>query len=207
MNIERIINFETDENCFLLYSAPDEGCIIIDPGSSAALILEKAEKLGTKIRYILLTHCHYDHIEGLLDLVKETGAKVIGSANCSENIQNPITNVSRAFGSEIIANPCDRIVSDGENISLCDLKIQCIATPGHTNCGMCYLCDGHLFAGDTLFLRNVGRSDLPTGDWETLCLSIREKLYTLPEETVVHSGHGADTQIGYEKKFNFYVKA
>ena len=79
-------------------------------------------------------------------------------------------------------------------------------TPGHTNCGVCYLMGNHIFVGDTLFLRNCGRWDLPTGDEMTLRKSIKEKLYTLPDDITVHCGHGSDTAIGYEKKFNFYVK-
>lgn len=207
MEIQRVIQYEMNQNCFLLCKDKKLGCIVIDPGSEAQEILKKAEEMGTQIKYIFLTHCHYDHIGGLTDLRKETGAKVCSSMECNLNIQNSRTNASYGFGNPIEESPCEVIFADGQTVSVCGMEIQCIATPGHTNGGMCYLTGGHLFSGDTLFLRNVGRWDLPTGDEDTLVRSIRKKLYTLEDGTVVHCGHGNDTQIGYEKKFNLYVKA
>lgn len=207
MEIGRVIEYEMNQNCFLVCKNPDLGCIVIDPGPDADRIIKKAEEMHTAIRYIFLTHCHYDHIGGLADLRKKTGAKVLASIACNFNIQNPKTNVSYAFGYPIMADPCEIILNDGDEQEVCGMTVNCIHTPGHTNGGMCYLIDGHLFSGDTLFLRNVGRWDLPTGDEDTLVLSIRQKLYTLDDDIIVHSGHGNDTQIGYEKKFNLYVKA
>ncbi len=207
MEIERVVAYEMNQNCFIVCQAPDKGCIVVDPGCEVKRILEKAAQIGAKIQYIFLTHCHYDHIAGLAELREATGAKVCASVECNLNIQNPKTNVSYGFGSPMTEDPCEVILEDGQTIEVCGMEIQCIATPGHTNGGMCYFVDGHLFSGDTLFLRDVGRWDLPTGDEDTLVASIRHKLYTLPAETIVHCGHGNDTQIGYEQKFNLYVKA
>ena len=86
------------------------------------------------------------------------------------------------------------------------MTVKCIYTPGHTNCSVCYLFGKEMFCGDTLFLRNCGRWDLPTGNEEDLRKSVKEKIYTLDENIILHPGHGEDTSIGYEKKFNFYIK-
>jgi glyoxylase-like metal-dependent hydrolase (beta-lactamase superfamily II) len=98
-----------------------------------------------------------------------------------------------------------RTLADGETLTVGDLSVRVIHTPGHTPGGICLLVDGHLFAGDTLFADSVGRTDLPGGSHEMLVASIREKLFVLPEGTVVHPGHGPDTTIGREKRGNPYL--
>ena len=102
--------------------------------------------------------------------------------------------------------PSDNILTDGAILSVGNLKIKAIHTPGHTNGGMCFLIEDHLFSGDTLFLRSIGRCDLPKGDEEALKKSIKEKLYTLDDDIIVHPGHGNDTKIYYEKRYNMYVR-
>lgn len=204
MRIEAVNNYQTDENTYIVFE--NDKAVVIDPGSEADAVIKKAKELKAEIEYILITHCHYDHITGLEDLRKITGAKLVSGSRASENIQKPEINLSAfTLPYTIKAKPSDIIMSDGESLILCDMKFECIYTPGHTDCGVCYKTDGALFSGDTLFLRNVGRSDLPTGNAAVLEKSIREKLYTLPDDTSVYPGHGAPTSIGYEKSFNFFV--
>jgi len=181
--------------------------IVIDPGYKAEGIKERAEKEGISIKGILITHCHYDHIEYLEEIRALTGAPLFASALASRNIGDPTINITYSgLGREIKAREAERIVSDNEDFKVGSIKIKCILTPGHTNCGTCFLIDNALFAGDTLFLRNCGRWDLPTGDMATLEKSIKTKLYTLPDDTIVFPGHGEATSIGYEKKFNFVIR-
>lgn len=204
MRIEAVNNYQTDENTYIVFE--NDKAVVIDPGSEADAVIKKAKELKAEIEYILITHCHYDHITGLEDLRKITGAKLVSGSRASENIQKPEINLSAfTLPYTIKAKPSDIIMSDGESLILCDMKFECIYTPGHTDCGVCYKTGGALFSGDTLFLRNVGRSDLPTGNAAVLEKSIREKLYTLPDDTSVYPGHGAPTSIGYEKSFNFFV--
>ncbi len=205
MRIERIVSYYNDENCYLVYDEDNIG-IIIDPGCEASEIESVINEKGLKVSHILLTHCHYDHIGGLEDLRKNLNAKVYASFECNQNIQNPNVNMSLFQEKIIRALPADEIIDDGSVIKVGILEIKVIKTPGHTNGGVCYLIDEDLFSGDTLFLRNVGRWDLPKGDEETLKNSIINKLYTLDDDIIVHPGHGNDTKIYYEKRYNTYVR-
>lgn len=205
MRIKKIISYANDENCYFVTADGADSGFLIDPGCDVEKI--RKETSGFRIEYILLTHCHYDHIEGLNALRSETGARVASSFNCNMNIQNPKLNLSIAFSESIICEPADIILEDGETMSFCGIPVTCIHTPGHTNGGVCYLAEDNLFSGDTLFLRSVGRCDLPTGDADELMRSIKNKLYTLDDEINVFPGHGNDTMIRYEKMFNMYVRA
>ena len=97
------------------------------------------------------------------------------------------------------------LLNEGDVITLGETELKVIATPGHTGDGICFLTDNEIFTGDTLFRLSVGRTDLPTGSWDTLVKSISEKLYTLDEDLTVYPGHGGPTTIGFEKKANPFV--
>jgi hydroxyacylglutathione hydrolase len=206
MEIIRLENVRTDENCYLVYDESKKA-VAIDPGSEADVILKAAADCGVQIEAIAITHCHYDHITGLNELRGQTGAKLVCGKQANVNVQDTGINLSRsACESPIHVAPADVVLSDGDTFSCGNLIFSCIETPGHTSCGVCYLCEGHLFSGDTLFLREVGRWDFPTGNEDMLKSSIKEKLYMLPDDTKVYPGHWDATTIGYEKKYNFYVK-
>lgn len=207
MKFDSIFYTDTTENCYLVYDEKTRNGAVIDPGCSVESIMEMVKKNCVNVKYIMLTHCHYDHIMSLIPLKEKTGAKIITGDMGSRNIGNPDINLTyHGLGYEIEGINSDIILKDGEIFEMDGVKIKCIYTPGHTNCGVCYLSENELFCGDTLFLRSCGRWDLPTGDFKTLEKSIKEKLYVLPDETRIHSGHGADSTIGYEKKFNFCIK-
>ncbi len=205
MQIERIVNNYNSQNCYLVYDEDKRG-IIIDPGSELDDIESVINDLGVIVSDIFLTHCHYDHIWSLGELRKKLNAKVYASFECNQNIQNPNVNMS-FFQEKIIREmPADEILTDSTVTKIGNLVIKTITTPGHTNGGVCFLIEDHLFSGDTLFLRSVGRCDLPKGDEETLRNSIKNKLYTLDDDIIVHPGHGNDTKIYYEKWYNTYVR-
>lgn len=205
MKIQRLNNYYTDENTYLVYDG--NTALVIDPGYKTDGILKAAADAKTTIQYILITHCHYDHIEFMEDLREKTNAKLVSGDKASINITDPDINLTLAgLGKAVLAKKSDIILKDGETLSAGNMQVKCIYTPGHTNCGTCYLIENHLFSGDTLFLRNCGRWDLPTGDEETLIRSVKNKIYTLDDEIIIHPGHGEQTTVGYEKKFNLYIK-
>ena len=208
MKIKVINNYYTDENAYLVYDEDTLSGIVIDPGSDADKILGACSEENVIIKYIFLTHCHYDHILGLPKLREKTGALLVSSKYTSINIGDPDINHSvSGLGYAISERSSDILLKDNEEFTLDSLKIKCILTPGHTNGGACYLVNGSvLFSGDTLFLRSIGRSDLPTGNADELVSSIKNKLYTLDDDIKVYPGHGKETEIGYEKKYNMFVR-
>lgn len=208
MKIKTLNNYINDENTYIVYDENTKNGLVIDPGYNCDGILKAASDDEVNIKYILITHCHYDHISDLEELRERTKAPLVSSKWGSVNIGNPDINHSvLGLGYALSAKKSEIILNDNEELTLDSLKIKCIYTPGHTNCGVSYLInDKKLFVGDTLFLRSIGRSDLPTGDSETLVSSIKNKLYTLDDEIDVFTGHGPVTTIGYEKKFNMFVK-
>lgn len=205
INIKRVVNYSNDQNCYIVYDQNKRG-FVVDPGNKCEVILSAIEDEGAEIEYILLTHCHYDHIEGLEKLRETLCAKVVSSFECNKNIQNPSINLSTLFSDTLKASQSDIIVNDGYKFMCGKMEIKVITTPGHTNGSVCYLVGEDLFSGDTLFLRNIGRWDFPTGNGEEIEKSIKNKLYTLDDDIIVHPGHGNDTKIYYEKRYNTYVK-
>ena len=207
MKYDFIFHNETGENTWLVYDENTKNGVIIDPGCKIENIMSMIKRNDVIVKFIFLTHCHYDHIMSLNSLKENTGACIITGSKGSINIGDPNINLSLSgLGYEIRNIHADKILKDEEDFIIDSLTFKCIYTPGHTSCGVCYLIGKDLFCGDTLFLRSCGRWDLPTGDMDVLFCSIREKLYILSDDIVVHSGHGSDTTIGYEKKFNFCVR-
>lgn len=201
MEIRKIVNISNEENTYILLSGTDVA--VIDPGSAYDKITAVS---GEKIKYIILTHCHYDHIESLIKLKEKTGAKIVFSKVGKSNLSDGYINLSMpVYGKNLGIEP-DILVSDGDIIKLGDENIKAIETPGHTSCGMCYLSENSLFSGDTLFSGSIGRSDLPSGNYSILEGSVRKKLYTLSDEIDVYPGHGGKTTIGNEKKYNSFIR-
>lgn len=204
MNIDKIISFDMDQNCYLIYNDINDA-VLLDPGLDTEKISKEIKEKGATVTAILLTHEHYDHVASVNAL--RDGKILIASEACSKNIGSSSYNLSLYSGKAFKIEPADKIVKDGEKFIVGGIEFTSVATPGHTDGGMCYLAEGNLFSGDTLFLRSVGRWDLPTGNERLLKNSIKTKLYTLPDDTRVFSGHGNDTTIGYEKKYNMFVTA
>ena len=161
-----------------------------------------------KIKAIFLTHAHFDHIMGLEALKERSGAPVYACIHEKRLCESARLNQSQMIGRPCTVEP-DFYLEDNQEVTVADITMKVLFTPGHTE-GSCayYIEDGNiLISGDTLFQGSVGRSDLPTGDGETLLESIRTRLYVLPDDTTVFSGHGDTTTIGYEKKHNWFVRA
>lgn len=204
MKIKKILSGIYAVNTYILFDELSKETAVIDPGGDAEII-DELESLGGKLKYVILTHGHFDHTGGVYALVSKYNAKLIVNKKDEDLIlgREKIYGPYSKDGSFIKA---DFNVKDGDEFYLGDKKITALETPGHTPGGMSYYIDGSLFSGDTLFLLSVGRCDLFGGNYEALISSIKDKLFVLPEDTVVYPGHGPKTLIKNEKKFNQFVK-
>ncbi len=178
--------------------------IVIDSGENYEKVKEFADSLKVNIEGIYYTHVHFDHI-GNAPLFQKDGVKVFIPKK-DEVLVGDIGNFIRKYKERFNEFVLDGTFSVGDVISLGDtVRLKVMETPGHTVGSVCFLSDGIVFSGDTLFYENVGRTDFPTGEREALVRSIR-KLYSLSEDTVVYPGHGESTTISHEKHFNPYVR-
>lgn len=184
-------------NCFVVSEGSD--AFLVDPGDRPEEVLNYLSLNGLKLDLILLTHGHVDHVNGVDGIVQAHKVPVYLHAADRAMIRE-----GHQYFGKLITETLP--VSDGMTIPFAGHEIRVIETPGHTAGGVSYLIEGMLFAGDTLFHNTVGRTDLPGGDQEALLESVRNKLFALPDDTVVYSGHGDHTDIAHEKKYNYFVK-
>lgn len=190
-------------NCYIVGCEQTKEGVIIDPGGHPERILRAVRETGLRVRYVLNTHCHFDHMAANAEVVAATGAPL-----AIHPAERPILE-SRGgaswFGVSISPSPPpDLELADGQVLEVGTLRLQVLHTPGHSPGSVTfYLPDqGVAFDGDVLFAMGVGRTDLPGGDWDTLMRSIGEVLFALPDETVLYPGHGPKTTVGQEKRFN-----
>jgi hydroxyacylglutathione hydrolase len=182
--------------------------LIIDPAAEEDRLLEEATGKGYKIKYIVNTHSHIDHIMGNRRMKELTNAEIIIHERESQSLINQSPHMMNMFNAEP-SPPADITVREGDSIKIGQTTLKVIHTPGHSPGSISLYNDGIVFTGDTLFVGAVGRTDLAGGSWEILASSIHEKLFTLPDETIVAPGHNygdsAKSTIGKEKVYNPYV--
>ncbi len=202
MIIKQFIAGPIENNMYLLVDEKTKQAVLIDATALVPEILDTVKELGADVKYILLTHGHFDHIMGLNDLKEALNAQAVINKN-DLTLSDKINEFTRMFNMpETTPSVYEKFVDDGDVIQAGDMKIEVISTPGHTEGGVCYLVDDNLFSGDTLFRDSVGRTDLWGGNFEKLSDSIKNKLFKLDDNIKVFPGHGPMTTIGYEKKHN-----
>ncbi len=194
-------------NCSIFGEETTKEAMVIDPGDNIPQILGILAKHGLRVTAIVITHAHIDHIGGAQKLKNATGAPVYMNPNDSE-LSDRLDVQAAWLGMEEPENPgIDVPARDGDTLAVGATAFHVLHTPGHTQGSICLWIPGEnkLVAGDTLFRDSVGRTDLPGGDGPQIIASIKSKLLTLPEETVVIPGHGSATTIGREKRLNPFV--
>ncbi|MFH1541042.1 MAG: MBL fold metallo-hydrolase [Elusimicrobiota bacterium] len=180
MEVLKIAVGYLEANCYIIFDQKTKDAVVIDPGGDAEEIISKIIEGSLTPLVLINTHNHFDHIGANDEIKQKFNIKIYHPKKDTEKDQE-IKN----FGS---------------------LKLKFFFTPGHTADGLCILIEDHLFSGDTLFANSIGRTDLDSGDFAQLINSIKTKILTLPEKTIVHPGHGPDTTVEAEKKFNPFLK-
>lgn len=208
MILKSIVVGPIGANCYVIGDeATNEGAII-DPGDDAQRILQVVKETGLAIRFIMATHGHFDHIAAMKQVKQELDCDFLLHLNDLMFVRRSKKSaLNWGIMIEQVPDP-DRYLEDGDILKLGTLELKIIYTPGHSPGGICiYIPSENLvFSGDTLFYGSVGRTDFDGGSMEELLKSIKEKLYTLPDDTVVYTGHGEETTIGNEKAQNMFVR-
>lgn len=189
-------------NCYIIADDASKEAAVIDPADDFQEIKQFIEKHKLKVKYILLTHAHGDHILALPELKAFSEAPIGINIGDEDMLRDCNINMSGQFTKIPIEAKADFYLKDGDILELGNTEVRIIHTPGHTKGGTSILFEKELISGDTLFLMGIGRTDLYGGDYNTLINSIKTKLFILPEDIKVHPGHGSSTTILNEKNNN-----
>ena len=207
LKVEPIIVGPLFSNCYVVWDESTREGVVIDPGDDANNILKTIKKLKVKIKYILATHGHFDHVGAVASLKKQLNVDFLAHKDDYFFIEDG-KNAALRWGINIEQPPYpDRFINDKDKIKVGKFELKVISTPGHSPGGVCFLNDNMLFVGDTLFQGSIGRTDFRKGSMKDLTESIKTRLYTLPDNTIVYTGHGPITTIGDEKRYNAFVRA
>ena len=207
MRITNLPSGALQANTYLAVDEKTNEGFIVDPGGYNKVLTKEVRDNDVKIKYIILTHGHSDHICGVNEHKAEfPDAKIVAYKDEEAMLENPNLNQSPGFGVPY-STKADILVSDGDELKVGDVTLKFIHTPGHTEGGMCIYVEEAtaLFSGDTLFRQSIGRTDFPGGSYKEIMDSIRKKLFLLPDDTNVFPGHMGMTSIGFEKENNPFV--
>jgi glyoxylase-like metal-dependent hydrolase (beta-lactamase superfamily II) len=204
--IETLVVGSLQSNCYILWDNNLKQGAIIDPGHDSDIILRVINKIGIEIKYILATHGHFDHIGAVAPIQKALNVEFLAHKDDYFFIED-CKNAAHRWGIEIDQpSKPDRFIQDGDTINLGDFGLEVLHTPGHSPGSISFLHNSMVFVGDTLFQNSIGRTDFKKGSFELLSRSIKTRLYILPDNTLVYTGHGPITTIGNEKKYNPFLR-
>ncbi len=207
MRIDKKVIGWVSTNVYIVINEETKDAFVIDPAADEPKLTNYFEENNYNLKGILLTHGHFDHLCGVEALVNKYGCPVYATEGERALLASAEMNHSCTIRKNITVTDYI-VVNDGEELELAGIKMKVITTPGHTAGGVCYYVEqnGVLFSGDTLFHETIGRTDLPTGSYDELVRSVKEKLMVLPEDTIVYPGHMSETTIEHERTHNPYTR-
>lgn len=209
LQIRTLVSRPFEENTYVVWLPDRRDAVVIDPGLEPDSILGFLREEGLTPAVILNTHGHGDHIGGNAELKRAfPEAPLVIGANEVTLLTDPTANMSAPFGLPVISPPAERLVREGDVVEAAGIRLEVLDVPGHSPGHVTYLYHGSpclLFGGDVLFRGSIGRYDFPNSDGPLLLAGIRDKVLTLPPDTVVYPGHGPVTTVGHEKAHNPFV--
>ncbi|MFH0777049.1 MAG: MBL fold metallo-hydrolase [Candidatus Eisenbacteria bacterium] len=203
--VRKLVVGDLETNCYVLGCAETKDALVIDPGGNAEMILDAVEEMKLRTRAILNTHGHIDHILANGQIKDATKAELLIHEYDSHMLEDPEANLSSLSCGAVVSPPADRLLREGDPVRVGRILFTVLHTPGHTAGGICLAKEGMVFSGDTLFAGSVGRTDFPGGSFELLVHSVKSKLMTLPGVTSVLPGHGLNTTVANERKWNPFL--
>ncbi|MBB4078953.1 glyoxylase-like metal-dependent hydrolase (beta-lactamase superfamily II) [Lewinella aquimaris] len=211
-NVLALTQNPVQENTYLVYDTDTKEAIIFDPGcftpAEERELVATIDELGLKPVHLINTHCHFDHVFGNAFVMDRYGLK-LGIHPLEEQVLEAAPMIVQAYGMPpMTPSPKpDYFINEGDTVSLGETTFEVLFCPGHSPGSICFYnrTEGYVIAGDVLFRRSIGRTDLPLGDHDALIGSILTKLMPLPDETVVYPGHGPSTTIGEERRENPFL--
>jgi glyoxylase-like metal-dependent hydrolase (beta-lactamase superfamily II) len=206
MEYETIVVGALETNCYLVYCKETKDCAVVDPGAEPEKIIHTVAELGLNPVVLINTHGHIDHVGANKDIAEKYGIPLCIHSSDSHMLDNILVSaMGPLLGAKKSPKP-SRFLEEGEIIAIGNSHLEVIHTPGHSPGSVSLKGDSFLLSGDLLFCGGVGRTDLPGGSWKVLEDSIRNKVFVLPDDTIVLPGHGPSTSVGQEKMTNMFIR-
>jgi len=204
--VSRLVVGDLMVNCYLVMWKATREAVIIDPGDEPEQIIDFSTKHQAKITAIINTHGHGDHIGGNSRLKTTTQAPILIGAKDAPMLTDALKNLSRPFGFDVLSPPADRLLNEGDSISIGAGRLEVLETPGHSPGSITLVGDEFAIVGDLLFEGSIGRTDFPGGSEKILLESVRKKIFPLGDECLILPGHGATTTVGAERRSNPFLQ-
>lgn len=205
MQVECLAVGAMASNCYLVWCEETKEAIIIDPGAEGQRILDEVDRKGLKVKYVVNTHGHTDHIAANTVVIEATGAKLAIHVEDLPMLSDPELNLSQYMGRKYCSPKADLFLCDGDELTVGHDVLTVLHTPGHSRGGISLKGTEVIFVGDTLFAGSVGRTDFPGGSYEELIASIKNKILPCGDEFIVYPGHGPATTVGSERANNPFL--
>jgi glyoxylase-like metal-dependent hydrolase (beta-lactamase superfamily II) len=210
LKVATVVSYPFEENTYIAHLAGRKDCLVFDPGLEPDKIFEVLDRDGLEPAALMITHGHGDHIGGIADLKDRwPDCPIVIGTNEANKLTDARLNLTAQFGMPVVAPPADVLLNEGDVYEAAGMKLEVREIPGHSTGHVVYVFKDlqpyTVFGGDVLFAGSVGRCDLPQGSFAKLAEGIQKKLFTLPDDTVVLSGHGPPTTTGREKIYNPFV--